>query len=192
MDEQFNLEMVKTAQTGAKTEVKVLYRMGECLQSMLGFLVLVPSNPEAQSYFQIIDGILNFLKKEQWGTSEASFAIQVRVLDGCVRYLCSQAQETLPYHLEGVESNDRVFTGHQAFHDECEQMIDYCFSQMTEIIQRMDEVKDQYYSVLFESCLDAANLIVSTCDPAKPTNSCVNKMFKLSDGYLLAYNAKVP
>lgn len=99
MDEQFNIEAVKNSQTGKKTDVKILYKMGETLQSMLGFLVLVPSNPEGQGFFQIIDGILNFLKKDQWGTSEASFAIQVRVLDGCVRYLCSQMQDTLPYHL---------------------------------------------------------------------------------------------
>lgn len=84
-----------------------------------------------------------------------------------------------------------MFTGHAAFHDECEQMIDYCFSQITEIIMRMDEVKDQYYPVLFESCLDAANLIVSTCEPAKQSNSCVNKMFKLSDGYLVGHNKMV-
>jgi hypothetical protein len=39
---------------------------------MLGFLVVVPSNPE-NAYFQIVEGILNFLKKEEWGASETSF-----------------------------------------------------------------------------------------------------------------------
>ena len=72
-------------------------------------------------------------------------------------------QDSLPYHLPNVESNDSIFIGHEAFHQECEQMIDYCFQQITDLIQRMDEVKDQYYPVLFETCLDAANLLISSC-----------------------------
>lgn len=74
-----------------------------------------------------MDGILNFLKKEEWGTSELSYAIQVRVFDSCVRYLASQMQDSLPYHLKNVESNDTIFIGHEGFHHECEQMLDYCF-----------------------------------------------------------------
>lgn len=91
MDSKFTKQAARLTSLGQKIEssyTSELYRMGETLQSMLGFLVLVPSNPEG-SYFQIVDGILNFLKKDEWGTSEASYAIQVRVLDSCVRYLCS-------------------------------------------------------------------------------------------------------
>jgi hypothetical protein len=40
--------------------------MGDLLQSVLGFLVIIPSNPE-NSFFQIVEVILNFLKKEEWG-----------------------------------------------------------------------------------------------------------------------------
>lgn len=59
------------------------------LQSILGFLVVVPSNPD-NAYFQIVEGILNFLKKEEWGTSQLAYTIHVKVLDSCVRYLASQ------------------------------------------------------------------------------------------------------
>ena len=54
----------------------------------MGFLVIVPSNPEI-SYFMIVEAIMNFLKKEEWGTSEIAFQTQIRVLDSCVRYLVS-------------------------------------------------------------------------------------------------------
>lgn len=69
-------------------------------------------------------------------------------------------------------------------------MIDYCFQQIADIISKMNEVQERYYPVLFESTLDAANLLLTTCELAgqKPTTSFINKMFKLSDGYLVNHN----
>jgi len=91
MDEKFTADAQKINQMGKKIEVEYsdgLYKMGELLQSVLGFLVVVPSNPENE-YFRIVEAILNFIKKEEWGTSPISYSIQVRVLDSCVRYLAS-------------------------------------------------------------------------------------------------------
>jgi hypothetical protein len=34
--------------------------------NMLGFLVIVPSNPET-TFFQLTEGILNMLKDKEWG-----------------------------------------------------------------------------------------------------------------------------
>lgn len=54
----------------------------------------------------------------------------------------------------------------------------------------MNDLQERYYPVLFECCLDASNLLLGTCELAgqKPTTSFINKMFKLSDGYLVNYN----
>lgn len=101
MDDNFTLEAKKINSTGKKIEVQYannLYKMGDLLQSVLGFLVIVPSNPE-NSFFQIVEVVLNFLKKEEWGQSEISYSIQLRVIDSCVRYLSSQMQTTLPYRV---------------------------------------------------------------------------------------------
>lgn len=71
MDEQFTADARRLTSAGQKIEthyVDNLYKMGELLQSVLGFLVVVPSNPEG-SYFQMVEGILNFLKKDEWGQS---------------------------------------------------------------------------------------------------------------------------
>lgn len=75
MDESFTLYAKRMTNIGQKIEITNgdnLVKMGELLQSILGFLVIVPSNPE-NSYFQIVEAILNFLKKEEWGTSEIAF-----------------------------------------------------------------------------------------------------------------------
>lgn len=39
----------------------------DILNNMLGFLVIVPSNPET-TFFQLVEGILNLLKDHEWGS----------------------------------------------------------------------------------------------------------------------------
>ena len=161
--------------------------MGELLQSILGFLVVVPSNPE-NDFFQIPGAILNFIKKDEWGTSAVSYSIQVRVLDSCIRYLASQTQDTLPYRLTNVESNDQIFIGDDEFQKECNELMDHCFDEILEIIQKLDALKQQYYPVLFESCLDLANVLIGNCNYNPKVVSFINKMFKVSDKYLVENN----
>lgn len=66
--------------------------------------------------------------------------------------------------------------------------MDYCFEQITDTIAKLNEVKEQYYPVLFETCLDAANLLIGTCDLTPKICSFINKMFKMSDNYLQENN----
>jgi len=92
LDTNFTEDAKKISGVGIKIEARYeskLFEMGEVLQGVLGFLVILPSNPE-NSFFQIVEGILNFLQKEEWGSSKASFETQVNVLIACVRYLASQ------------------------------------------------------------------------------------------------------
>jgi len=92
LDTNFTEDAKQIQGVGIKIEARYqhqLYEMGEVLKGVLGFLVILPSNPE-NSFFQIVEGILNFLQKEEWGTSGASYEIQVDVLVACVRYLTSQ------------------------------------------------------------------------------------------------------
>ena len=54
MDEQLTKDAMKLTSLGQKIEktyATELLKMGETMQSMLGFLVLVPSNPESGNYF---------------------------------------------------------------------------------------------------------------------------------------------
>lgn len=132
------------------------------------------------------------MKKEEWGTSADSYIIQLRVLDSAVRYLSSQAQDQLPYNIPNVESNDQIFVGSDDFQRECSQLIDYCFDQILELIQKLDAVKEQYYTVLFNGCLDAANILIGTCNLNQKTTGFINKMFKMSDKYLVEHNKVAP
>lgn len=51
-----------------------MYKICEITQSLLSFLVMVPSNPEG-NFFQLVEAIMNFIKKEEWGLSEIAFTI---------------------------------------------------------------------------------------------------------------------
>jgi hypothetical protein len=66
--------------------------------------------------------------------------------------------------------------------------MDHCFEQILDIIQKLDAVKDQYYPVLYESCLDAANILIGSCNMQQKTGGFINKMFKMSDKYLSENN----
>lgn len=190
MDDHFTREAKNVTSTGKKIETEYsdgLKKMGEVLQSILGFLVVVPSNPE-NAYFQIVEGILNFLKKEEWGTSQLAYRIHLKVLDSCVRYLASQLQDELPYRIPYVESNDQIFIGNDDFTQEAEGLMDHCFELIMETIQKLDETKEQYYPVLFDACLDSANILIGNCEIQGKVNGYINKMFKMSDKYLVEHN----
>ena len=55
---------------------------------MLGFLVVVPSNPEAH-YFELVEGIMQLMKIHQW-TSDKGELLQCSIYMNIVRYLASQ------------------------------------------------------------------------------------------------------
>jgi hypothetical protein len=113
---------------------------------MLGFLVVVPSNPET-NFFQLVEGVLNLLKGHQWGAQH--HFLKARILAAIISYMGSQMQDTLPYHLTGVDSNDSIFIGNEDFKREGNQLMDYCFDQILEILEKLNENKASYYGVLF-------------------------------------------
>ena len=45
--------------------------------------------------------------------------------------------------------------------------------------------------VLFDGCLDVANLLIGVCNTTPKINGFVNKMFKMADKYLVEHN-KMP
>ena len=61
--------------------------VGDIILQMLGFLVIVPSNPET-NFFQLVEGILNLLKGHQWGAQH--HILKARILSGIIGYLASQ------------------------------------------------------------------------------------------------------
>ena len=66
--------------------------------------------------------------------------------------------------------------------------MDHCFEQILDIIQKLDDVKEQYYPLLFNTCLDVADLLIGNCVYNKQVTGFINKMFKMGDKYLVENN----
>ena len=68
-------------------DIKKAHVFGDILLQMLGFLVIVPSNPEI-AFFQLVEGILNLLKNHEWGAQ--SHFLKVRIFTSIIGYLATQ------------------------------------------------------------------------------------------------------
>lgn len=72
-------------------------------------------------------------------------------------------------------------------------MTDFCFSQVLDVITKLNEQKQQYNGELFNLVLSSANLLISVANAGnKQISSFVNKMFKMADGFLTDFNARLP
>lgn len=115
----------------------------------------------------------------------------MRIFTSIIGYLASQAQDTLPYHIANVDSNDRIFVGNDDFKRETNQLLDFCFDQVLEIIEKLNELKASYFGTLFQICILAANTLIAHCQITKKIEVFINKMFKMADTYLTEHN-KLP
>ena len=59
---------------------------GDILLHILGFLVLVPSNPET-NFFQLVEVILNLLKNHNWGPQNN--LLKARILTSIIGFLAA-------------------------------------------------------------------------------------------------------
>ena len=101
-----------------------LQKTADVLLTFLGFLVIVPSDPE-RDFFQLANGVINLLQKD-W-SHDQTHMLKVKIYAALVSYLSSQTQQKLPYSVAYVNSNDAVFIGNQDFMKEANEMLDYCF-----------------------------------------------------------------
>jgi len=159
--------------------------VADLLSNVLGFLVVVPSNPET-SYFQLMEGVLTIIKDREW--PQGSEQMRVRLYLNGISYLSTQMQHTLPYTLANVDSNDKIFIGNDDFTREGNQLMDFLFDQVLDIVSKLNEVKSHNLVALHEICLMAANTLVAHCQLTKKVENFINKLFKMADGYVTEYN----
>lgn len=96
-------------------ELAKLTWITECINRILGLMVIVPSNPEDQ-FFILVEGMLYLLKDEQsqW-TADKGYQLRCSIYLNVIRFLASQTQDRLPYRLPTVNSNDQIFIGMDEF-----------------------------------------------------------------------------
>ena len=76
-------------------------------ERIIGFLIVVPDDPENE-YLFLFNGLFQAFSKATLRSShEAMLRLEFHIR--CIVYLSCQAQERLPFHIDGVTSNDALF-----------------------------------------------------------------------------------
>ena len=175
--------MLLTIDENFSSDLSYLQMTTESVLTALGFMVMVPSNPDDQ-FFQVPEGFIQLIKMHNWD-ADSHYMLRTKLYLGVVRYLASQVQDKLPYAGAYVNVNDSIFIGNEQFKTEANTLIDFCFAEILEYITKMNEEKEQHIDALIEICMLSANLLVTTCQVSqKKISSFINKLFKMSDGFL--------
>jgi hypothetical protein len=132
--------------------------------------------------------MIQMLETHSWNKDDG-YESRSMILQGIVGYLCGQMQDKLPYSVPYVDSNDTIFIGNAQFRDDGNQLANYCFGKLMEFVTAMNENKAGHEKHLFDLCMSSANLVVAHTDlSVKKMSGAANNFFKLSDGFLVAYN----
>lgn len=105
-------------------------KMTEELLNVIGFMVVVPSNPE--NHFELTYAIMNLMEKKEW--NRRSVYRRIKIYIALFNYLCTQAQDQLPYNIPRVDSNDSIFLGDEAFQVGLNECLTKVFDKISKFV----------------------------------------------------------
>jgi hypothetical protein len=71
-----------------KDELPHLQYVSDVINRMLGFMVIVPSNPE-DSYFILVDGMMSLMQDDETWTRDHAYKLRCEIYINVVRFLAS-------------------------------------------------------------------------------------------------------
>ena len=129
--------MLATIDENFEENLAYLEMTTQSVLSALGFMVMVPSNPD-DDFFQVPEGFIQLIKMHNWAADEHCL-LQIRIYEGVIKFLASQVQDKLPYSITYVNGNDSIFIGNDEFKEKANQLMDFCFQQILDLITGMNE-----------------------------------------------------
>lgn len=82
-------------------------QVSQMLKQIVGFMFVMPDDPENEFLF-MYNGLCNAFEMIKFKPSVVS-VYKLRFYSDCLGYLNAQVQERLPFHIEGVNSNDFLY-----------------------------------------------------------------------------------
>ena len=102
-----------------------------------------------------------------------------------LKYLVSQLQNRLPYHIINVDSNDEIYTKDEEFKQEASDIIESLMNQILEDISILEAKNDKFYFDELEFfvliCLQTIEIINNYFDDSKYSISVMKKLIGLAD-----------
>jgi CRISPR/Cas system-associated endonuclease Cas3-HD len=111
-------------------DVEAEEKMTEEILNVVGFLVVVPSNPD--NHFDLTYAIMNLMEKKEW--NRRSVYRRVKIYIALFNYLCTQAQDQLPYNIPRVDSNDTIFLGDETFQTGLNECLTKIFDKISKFV----------------------------------------------------------
>lgn len=110
-------------------------KLSDYILSLLSFLVVAPGHPE-HGPFYIIQGLLNAIPSFQW---QIVTGIQIKIYINILNLLTTLAQRKFPYHIYGVESNNELYGGAEAYLTELNDFINICITEILKLLTQLGE-----------------------------------------------------
>uniref|UniRef100_T1JKK3 VPS35 endosomal protein-sorting factor-like n=1 Tax=Strigamia maritima TaxID=126957 RepID=T1JKK3_STRMM len=126
--------------------------------NFLSTLLVVPDNPE-HGVLYLLRGLLNVLHDYVWDTTnETKVHIYLNVLD----FLSALSQESYYYHIDKVDSNDRLYGSDPKFLSEVNKMIKIVLDEILSHFKQLRE--NDLLKQQANLCLELINHIVAHAD----------------------------
>lgn len=134
-------------------DLAVENKMTEYLLNIIGFLVVMPSNPD--NHFESVMAILNLIEKKVWNSK--SVLSRVKIYVALFNYLCTQAQDKLPYSINRVDSNDTIFIGDDTFYAGLQDCLIRVFDQIVNVMTELNSAADRESQAMLSKCMTYAS-----------------------------------
>ncbi|XP_054160540.1 VPS35 endosomal protein-sorting factor-like [Oppia nitens] len=136
------------------------------VSQLLSFLLLVPDNPDTPEPLYLFKGLLNVINERQF---DSNFDTKAYILMNFLNFLSTASQETYPYHINKVDSNDTLYGNDSQFMDQIDVL---CSSVLNDLLDYFKQLGDErQYKRQSSLALELICRIVS--------HSRVDEMYKL-------------
>ena len=155
-------------------------------KSFLGFLIMVPSNPDDP--FQLIRGFINLFQLETLPKNNLVSRVKLSVFLSMSKFVTTQLQNRLPYHVFNVDSNDEIFTGDPKYISEGNQILENIITEILNEISEFDGKVTPYdfddLEFLINVCGNCIEIFKYNFQKTNFAVSVTNKMFELIQKYI--------
>jgi VPS35 endosomal protein-sorting factor-like len=154
------------------------HEMLEYVNNFASFLLLFPGHPQ-HGPFYLVKGLLNAV--QQYDTWKNATPAKTQFYIGVLRLLCTYSQRNFPYHIDRVDSNDRLYGGDASYHEQLNSLlvtlIQEIFGQLKDIGEPGDMQAKKDQGTL---ALDFANALLDTMEMNALSASSVVKLYQLA------------
>ena len=155
-------------------------------KSLLGFLIMVPSNPDDP--FQLIRGFINLFTSESTPKTLLFSRVKLSIFLSMAKFVTTQLQTRLPYHVFNVDSNDDIFTGDQNYIMEGNQIVETILTEILNEISEFDgkitPIDFDEFEFLINICGNCIEIFKYNFQKTSFAVSVTNKMFELIQKYI--------